>query len=485
MRFDYDLVILGGSPVAREAALLARSFQARVALIEPEVSPTCQQNWLPMQGLLTLAKQVHTRHQTPLWGLYAHPTHPMPDDHTAASLNWAAMVQWAQERTSALSDLHAPEVLMAQGIDYLVGVAQFHGKPQLAVEVGGRSLQAHAYLIATGSSVTMPSIEGLASTNPITPEQLWQSSVSRIPHRLIILGAQPQAVEFAQTFHRLGSQVTLISRHDQILPYEDREAAYWIQAQLEAEGIQVLTGTPVTQVRQLGDQTWIQAGIQALETDDVFLATRVRPQIQGLNLESVGVEMQRWGIPVNRKLQSTHPRIYACGDSIGGYPFPHLAQYEATIAVHNALFLARSQTHYNTIPWAIFTDPELVRVGLTETQARQRYGDEIRVLREYFKTNTRAHLQGTTTGLCKVIVQRDGTILGAHLVGAEAREWVGAIALAMQHHLPLQKLASYPAITPSFSTLIHQIACQWQQQKRMEHPWMNSLLDFWFHLRRA
>ncbi|MEO0843843.1 MAG: mercuric reductase, partial [Cyanobacteria bacterium J06643_5] len=175
-------------------------------------------------------------------------------------------------------------------------------------------------------------------------------------------------------------------------------------------------------------------------------------------------------------LQTTNHRIYACGDVIGGYNLPNIANYEAKIAVKNALFFSKNKINYQFIPWGISTQPTFAQVGLTERQARNRYDkNDILVLRQYFKNLASAQLTDETSGICKIIVRRNGEILGASLLGAESQELINIIALAISERIKINKLANLSPVYSSFSEIIEQTAWEWNKQK-FENT---RLQDFW------
>jgi pyruvate/2-oxoglutarate dehydrogenase complex dihydrolipoamide dehydrogenase (E3) component len=187
---------------------------------------------------------------------------------------------------------------------------------------------------------------------------------------------------------------------------------------------------------------------------------------------------------LNEKLQTTNPRIYGCGDVAGGYQFPHLAQYEADIALNNALFFPWFKVDYLGIPWAIFTDPPLARVGLTEAQARRRYGKDVLVVRQYFKVLDKAQLLGETTGFCKLVVRQNGEILGASIVGAQASESIGEIALAIRRKLKVGVLADLPHASSTLTEIIGKTAIEWRRQRLKRNEMLQNFLEGFFNLRR-
>lgn len=468
MAVEYDLIAIGSSPAGVYAAVTAAYLNARVALVEQRVQGISDPIYSrTLSQIARLAKQLEN--SPPLWA------------NTQVCPYIEAMA-WAQEILLTLAEQDSSAVLASLGVDVISGVGEFCRHPHLGFIVNNRCLRGRAYLLAMGSRPVILDINGLQETGYLTIAEIWQ--LEALPQQLVVIGGSPISVELAQSLVRLGRDVTLVVSDTQILPAEDSEASQLVQAQLEAEGVRVLTRSSATQVKRIQEKKWVQTGNQAIEADEIILAAQQEPNIEGLNLEGVGVRFQPQGIQLNEKLQTTNPCIYACGDVAGGYPFAHIAQYEAGIALKNALFLPIFQVDYRSIPWAVFTDPQLARVGMTEAQARRRYGKEVLVVRQYFKSIAQALVLGETTGFCKLVVRRNGEILGAHIVGPEAGELIGAIALAMKNKIKLGAIADLPHPSPTLSEILHKTATEWRRQHLSRNKTLKNFLESFFNLQR-
>jgi pyruvate/2-oxoglutarate dehydrogenase complex dihydrolipoamide dehydrogenase (E3) component len=517
MTVEYDLIVIGGSPVGAYAAVAAARLNARVALIEPQL---LQANSLGDGAIYTqaLAHVGHVLQQVrdaPQFGIHGSTT-DSTEQRQVPSIQLSEAMQWANSVVDSCSEQNSPAILGSLGVDVITGIGEFCRRPHLGFVVNNRRLRARAYLIATGSRPEIPDIDGLQTISYFTPADIWQEKllvgklqIESLENKLqpstlaqpssqllqgswLIIGSTPMGTELAQTLARLNCEVTLVTNTSQILPKEDSEASHLVQAQLEAEGIRVLTESPVTQVRRIENKIWVQAGNQAIEADKILLATGQQPNVEALNLEGVGVKYTQQGLKLNEKLQTTNPRIYACGDVAGGYQFTHIAQYEASIALNNALFAPLFKVDYRSIPWAILCDPQLARVGLTEAQARRRYGKDVFVVRQYFKTLDQAQILGQTTGFCKIIGRQNGEILGASIVGSEASELIGAIALAIRQKIKIKASpfgltslhTDFPHISPTLSGIFHKTALEWQQQRLRQNSTLQNVLEGFFNLRR-
>ncbi|MDZ7956473.1 MAG: NAD(P)/FAD-dependent oxidoreductase [Aulosira sp. DedQUE10] len=485
MTIDYDVVIIGGSLAGRYAALAATQLSAKVALVEPKVN----YGFVYHQTISEIGNLA--QHLNNAVGLSIHPSQVDTPEKTPISVVLPEAMLYAQSVVANLEAQHSLANLAAIGVDVIGESGQFQSSPHLAFAVSQRLLRARTYLLASGSRPSIPEIEGLSATGYLTLANIWQflyqqgKSITTPPKNWVILGGVPQSIELAQTLARLGCRVTLVIKRRQILPDIDPEIAQLLQAQLEVDGVRVLTQTPVTQVMRIDDKKWIQAADKAIETDEILVATGQQPNVESLNLAAVDVKWYKRHLVVNDKLQTSNPRIYACGDVIGGYDFANVANYEARIAIKNALFFSRLRVNYRCIPLGIFSQPMLVQIGFTEKKAKRRYNhNEVLVLRQYFKTLAAAQIRGETTGICKLIVLRSGEILGAEIFGATARELINLIALAMAQNIKIQHLENLSPVYPSFAEIIEQCVRDWHQQKLNSNIARQEFLENFFHFRR-
>ncbi|MBH8574524.1 NAD(P)/FAD-dependent oxidoreductase [Nostocaceae cyanobacterium CENA369] len=480
MSIDYDIVIIGGSLTGRYAALAATQLHATVALVESQVN----YGFIHHQAMSEIGKLTQGLSDAANFGIHA--TQANTSDKCQISVALPEAMQYARGIVSNIQEQNSPAILAALGVDVIFGKGQFQSSPHLGFAVNNRLLRGRTYLLANGSRPAIPDIEGLQTTGYLTLSDIWQSlKEAKLPKNWVIIGGLPQSIDIAQTLARLGCSVTLIVKYASILPYVDPEIAQLLQAQLEVDGVRVLTQTPVTQVMRIQDKKWIQAADKAIETDEILVAIGQQPNIESLNLATVGVKWQQRSLVVNEKLQTTNHRIYACGDVIGGYDFANIANYEAKIALKNALFFPNLRVNYQCVPWAISSDPTLAQVGLTEAQAKRRFGpNEILVLRQYYKSATIAQLRGDTTGICKLIVLHSGEILGATVLGTEAKELINPIALAISQKILVKHLGNLSAVYPSYSEILEQTAQEWSQHRLNSNNALQDFLEGFFHFRR-
>jgi pyruvate/2-oxoglutarate dehydrogenase complex dihydrolipoamide dehydrogenase (E3) component len=373
----------------------------------------------------------------------------------------------------------SPERFEALGVEVIFGDGKFSNSRTFTVN--GRNLTARAFVISTGSRPAIPPIQGLEEVGYLTNEQIF--SIKTQPQSLAVIGGGPIGCELGQALHRLGVNVTLIASRDQLLPKEDPDASQVVEDQLKAEGINLIKNNRVTQVEAINGQKKIYLGKETILVDEIFLATGRTPNVESLNLDKVGVEYDKKGLKVNEKLQTTNPRIYGCGDVIGGYQFTHVAAHEAVTVLTNALFFPFSKVNYRVIPWATFTDPELARVGLNESEAKQQYGEDFYVFKQPFSGVDRAQAEGATQGFSKIITCKNGEILGAQIVGTMAGELIHEIVLAMNYKLKVSALTGIH-IYPTLSEVNSKAALQFKKERFAQNKSLQKILASLFDFLR-
>ncbi|MGF1541639.1 MAG: dihydrolipoyl dehydrogenase family protein [Pleurocapsa sp.] len=482
MAVDYDLVVIGSTQEGIYAARTAAMLQARVALITQNITEYSDRDVIINNSISEIARWNFIRGNT---SFYIESDLFNPITLTAAR-------DWGIEVDSTIEDQNSLSHLAALGVDVILGKGEFCRLPKLAFNIGKRKLRSRYFLLATGAKFTIKSINNFETNNFWTPDDIWQlKNLEDLPDNLVIIGGFPQSLALAQTLNRFGKNITLVIEQQRLLPLEDVEISRLIQAYLEAEGITIFTDSIISQIKEIDNKQWLQVGDHAIETDGIILANYRRPNIKNLNLAGVNVKYNSQRVIVNNKLQTINPQIYACGDLIGGYSLPNIAVQEANIVLKNILFISQFTIDYRYLPWAVFTQPNLARVGLTETQAKQQYGQEIYIVKQYFKNIARSQITGETTGLCKLILTPDGMILGCTIIGDRAIELISTVAVMMKHKIKLtdnlmqgMTEIEFPYIYPSYAEIFQKIATDFHRQKLQKNsPWQNWL-ETWFNLRR-
>lgn len=473
LTMNYDLIVIGNTAVGRYAALTATLWEARVALVTQDIAFASEADWLynlTLNYLTETGQQWRTIQPNLNAFLLEFPR--------LNSLCFKSYQKWAQEAIAIAVEETTLVKLAAKGVDVIEGKGEFCRLPKQAFIVNQEKLKARAYLIATETLPLFPEVANLSEVGYLTLKDLReQETLELLPKNLTILGDNPLTVSFAQSLAKLNKTVTLSLAKTRLFSREEEDIINLLQAQLEADGITVLTDSSLSQIQKIDARKWLQLGKHAVETDELIIFPDTQPNLEGLNLEGLEVNYTQQKLNLNQKLQTSNPKIYACGGVAGGYPFLNLAQYEAEVALKNALFFPLHTVDYQPIPCIFLTRPPLARVGLTEAQARERYGEKVIVIQEYFKTNLSSIIQGKITGLLKIVVHENGEILGGHILGNHAEEMVSIFAIAIARKIKMKQLLSVSFPSPSISEIIAKAVQQWDRHYYQTHP-------FWRGLRR-
>jgi pyruvate/2-oxoglutarate dehydrogenase complex dihydrolipoamide dehydrogenase (E3) component len=417
----YDLVVLGGGTGGLVSALIAAGVGARVALIERDrLGGDCL--WtgcVPSKSLIAAAGLAHRMRHADAVGLT--PVDPVID--------FAQVMGHVHGAIRTIEPHDSPERLRAAGVEVIKASGRFTGPG--TIQADDRELHWRGAIIATGASPLVPPIPGLDAAQPVTTDTLWE--LAELPQSLVVLGGGPVGCELAQAFARLGSRVTLVEMADRLLLKEEPRASELIEARLREEGVEVRVGRRASEVRRNtgGEhEVLLERTDQPIPFKTLILAAGRAPRTDGLGLETVGVDVDRGAIVVDSSLRTSARRIFAVGDVTGLLPFTHVAAHHARVATPNALFHARSKVS-DTLPWVTFTDPEVGRVGLTEAQARERWGARVQTARSDYATLDRAITSGEAYGFAKLIADPRGRLIGATVAApgggdaiAELTAWV-------------------------------------------------------------
>lgn len=437
----YDLVVIGagtaGLVVAAGAAGLGLGL--KVALIEKHLmgGDCLNVGCVPSKCVIRSSRVVAEIKESDRFGIKA----PQVD------VDFVAVMARMRRIRAAISDHDSAERFQNLGIDVFLGAGQFTDNGTIAV--ADKSLRYKKAVIATGARASSLEIPGLEQAGYLTNETVF--SLTDRPRRLAVIGGGPIGSELAQSFQRLGCQVMLFHRGTHILNKEDQDAAEIVQQVLIQEGIRLVLGSELKQVELTPDGKVIHFTNQGQEdwvtVDEILVGTGRAPNVEGLNLEAVGVEYDRkGGVRVNDYLQTTNPKIYAAGDICMDWKFTHAADAAARIVIKNTLFapfgLGRSKLSDLIMPWVTYTDPEIAHVGLYEQEARQQ-GIEVNTLQIPFSEVDRAIADGETTGFVKILHKKGSDkILGATIVARHAGEMISEVTTAIVHQIGLSKLAS-------------------------------------------
>jgi len=444
----YDLLVIGAGGAGSTAAGEAIGRGARVAMVERwKVGGTCLNVGCdPTKTLVRSAEVAHLARHSARFGITVPEVTP----------DWAAVNARVERVIDTIRGGDGDKNVRDSGVALYKGNARFVSPH--AVEVNGEILRAEKIIVATGASTVVPPIAGLMETGFIT--NVEAVALPKLPRSLAIIGGGVVAVEFAQIFARFGVEVSILGSNPQLLPGEEEELSAALRAVLEREGIRVETGGRGSKIerrpdgkRLTGERDGVAVEVVA---DEILLAAGRRPAVNGLGLDLARVAFDEKGIAVDAAMRTSQPHIWAIGDVVAhGYPFTHVADYQARIAEHNALGGAPERhADYAAVPWAVFTDPELARVGLTERQARDA-GFDVKCATVHVRDLARAIAAGETDGLVKLVSDRaSGRLLGGHILAARGGELLGEVALAVRLGLPAAALAETMHAYPTLSEAV-------------------------------
>ncbi len=364
--FDYDIGIIGGGSAGLTVAAGSAQLGARTLLVEKEkvLGGDClHYGCVPSKTLIRTARAFHTMKNSAVLGLPALELPPV--DFTLVRERIRSVIAAIQQHDSE-------ERFCSLGVKVEFGQPVF--VDEHAVRLNDATVSAKNWVIASGSSPAIPRLPGLDRTPYITNKEIF--NLDRLPRSLIILGAGPVAVEMAQAFCRLGTRVSVVQRSGQILSKEDRDLADEVQGVLASEGVTFHLNAAVVSIRDLGQEREVllkdEAGQEIRVTAEQILVALGRdPNLQGLGLDHIGVEVARQGLKVDRRLRTTQKHIYGAGDVTGAYQFTHAAGYEGGVVIANAIFHLPRKADYTFMPWCTYTDPELAGIGMNEKQARE------------------------------------------------------------------------------------------------------------------
>jgi len=451
----YNLVVIGAGTAGLVTAAGAAMLGAKVALIEQHLmgGDCTNVGCVPSKAMIRSARAVQAVRQAHQYGVQ------VPD---GVKVDFAQVMERLRQVRAKISKndsaLHFKD---KYGVDVFFGRAAFSGADTIMVE--GQALRFQKAAIATGSSPAQLPIDGLAEAGCLTNETVF--NLTECPQRLAIIGGGYIGCELAQTFQRLGSQVTLLQRGDHILKKSDSEVSDLMQRIFIAEGIDLQLDAQTQRIEQQGDEKVIhyQQGDQAhtVVVDEILVGVGRKPNIEGLGLEQVSVKADpKQGICINDYLQTTNPCIYAVGDCCMRWKFTHAADAAARILIQNALFsvfgIGRRKLSGLTMPWCTYTDPEVAHVGMPAGEVAQREG---RTFALSLSDVDRAIIDGETDGFAKIHLDgRRDKILGATVVARHAGEMINEITLAMEKGLGLGAIASVIHPYPTQAEVIRKAA---------------------------
>ena len=461
--FDTNLVVIGAGSAGLVTAYIAAAVKARVTLIEKhKMGGDCLNfGCVPSKALIRSAKFMSHVSRSREFGI----------GRAEAEFDFAEVMERIQSVIRQIEPHDSVERYTGLGVDVIQGEARIASP--WTVEVNGQVIRTPNIVVATGGRPFVPPIEGIEEVGYYTSDNLW--NMREKPQKLAVLGGGPIGCELAQSFARLGIDVTQVEMLPQILLREDPEVSELVRQRMLDDGVRVLTGHKAKRFVSEGERKVLiaesESGDVEIEFDAVIVAVGRSANSSGFGLEEIGVRLNsNRTIEVNEYLQTNIPTIYACGDVAGPYQFTHVGAHQAWYTSVNSLFgiIRRFKADYSVIPWATFTEPEIGRVGLNETEAKQQ-GIAYEVTRYDISDLDRAIADSEAHGFVKVLtVPGKDRILGVTIVGEHAGDLIAEYVLAMRHGLGLNKILGTIHIYPTLAEANKYAAGEWKRAHQPE-----------------
>jgi len=475
-RFDRNLIVIGAGSAGLVAAYIAAAVRAKVTLIERDrMGGDClNTGCVPSKALIKSARVLSQMRHAADFGLRA----------PQVEFDFAEVMERVQRVIRQVEPHDSVERYTQLGVECIRGEARITSPWTVQID-GQRTLSTRAIVIAAGARPIVPPLPGIERAKVFTSENVWQ--LRELPRRLVVLGGGPIGCELAQAFARFGAQVTQVEMLPRLLAREDPEVSEMLRQQFVAEGVEVRTGHRALRIEPGAVLVCEHAGGEVrLPFDALLLALGRVPNTAGYGLEELGIPVTpARTVETNEYLQTLYPNIYACGDVAGPYQFTHTASHQAWYAAVNALFspFRRFRADYSVIPWATFTEPEVARVGLNETEAKER-GIAHEVVRFGLEELDRALADGVAHGLVKVLtVPGKDRILGATIAGEHAGDLIIEFITAMKHGIGLNRILGTIHIYPTLAEANKYAAGAWKRAHAPQrvlrglerfHAWMRG-----------
>jgi len=450
MERTYDLVILGGGAAAFSAAIRADRNGAKALMIDGgTIGGTCVNvGCVPSKRLLAVGDQFFRVANHPFGGLTVE---------DGWSADFPSIIRAKDRLVAELRKGKYEDVLASlQGVDYVSGMAAFVSPYE--VKVGSDRYEGANLLIATGSSPMVPPIPGIRDVEYLTNVEAL--SREGRPDSMIVLGGRALGLEFAQMYQHLGTQVTVLQRSRRLVPDEEPEISEYLEQYLTEDGISIHTGVEVLSAEQKKDRKIVTARVadrrQSFEADALLLATGRAPNTDGLNLSAVGVDVKEdKGVKVDAEMRSTVPHIFAAGDVVGKPMLETTAAKEGYIAAENALASRGLKMDYRAVPHAVFTNPAVAAVGLTDAQANARRTVRCACNTVMLEKVPKPVIVEDTRGLVKIVAEAEShKILGVHILASLAPDMIHEGVLAVKHGLTLEDIIDTVHVFPTHSEAI-------------------------------
>jgi len=474
----YNLVVVGAGTAGLVTAAGAAGLGAKVALVEREfMGGDCLNvGCVPSKGVIRPARAIHDARAAGEFGV---------EGTDGLSVDFGgAMERMRRIRTKISFHDSVRRFSEELGVDVFLGEGRFAGPD--VVEVGGASLRFRKAAICTGARAAAPPIPGIEEAGYLTNETVF--SLTELPPRIAVIGAGPIGAELSQSFCRMGSHVTLLEMGPHILGREDPDAAAVVQEALLSEGVNLLLNAKVVRIGVEGPDkiVHVEQEREALQVrvDEILVGIGRAPNVDGLNLESAGVDYdRRRGVLVDDRLRTSNPSVFAAGDICFPYKFTHTADALARILIANALFHGRQKSSALVVPWCTYTDPEIAHVGMYEAEAKDK-GIAVTTLTVPMSSVDRALLDGEAEGFARVHLRKGSdTILGATIVAGHAGDMINEFSLAITAGLGLSAIGKTIHPYPTQGEVVKKLADAYNRTRLT--PTAKRIFSAWLRWQRS
>ncbi|NNE52877.1 MAG: FAD-dependent oxidoreductase [Sulfitobacter sp.] len=464
-RINTDILIIGAGSGGLSVAAGAAQMGANVVLLEGhKMGGDClNYGCVPSKALIATGKAAYGQQHSLQYGVANGP----------GEVDYAAAKDHVADVIAQIEPVDSQERFEGLGVKVIREFGHFISKDE--VEAGDTIIKARRIVIATGSSPLVPPIDGLDEVPFETNETLFD--LREKPGHLLIVGGGPIGMEMAQAHIRMGCKVTVIEG-DRAMGQDDPELAEIVMQTLRDEGVVIEEGAQATRISGKAGGITVEAKDgRSFKGTHLLMAVGRKANTDRLDLEKAGIETIRNGIKTDDSLRTTNRKVYAIGDVAGGLQFTHVAGYHAGVIIRSMLFGLPSKAKTSHIPWATYTDPELAQVGLTESQAREKHGDRVEVVRFQYHHNDRAIAERKTKGLIKLMVVK-GRPVGASIVGYQAGELISLWALALANNMKMSKIANMVAPYPTIGEVNKRAAGAYFSPRLFESAMVKRVVGF-------
>jgi pyruvate/2-oxoglutarate dehydrogenase complex dihydrolipoamide dehydrogenase (E3) component len=474
----YNLVVIGAGTAGLVTAAGAAGLGAKVALIEGHLmgGDCLNVGCVPSKGIIRAGRAVYDVRTAKGFGVTCGAN---------VSIDFGKAMERMRRIRAGISDHDSVDRFSNElGIDVFLGQGKFAGPNSIDVE--GKRLRFKKAAICTGARAAVPPVPGIEETGYLTNETVFW--LTELPRRLAIIGGGPIGCELAQTFARMGSQVTVLQRGGHVLPREDADAAEIVHRSLTRDGIALRLQAKILSVEKRVTEKIIiveEGGRTAeLATDEILVGVGRAPNVEGIDLEKAGIAYDhREGVKVNDRLQTSNPRVFAAGDICSPYKFTHTADAMARIVIANALFMAKQKASALVVPWCTYTDPEVAHVGMYEKEAKDK-GIEVLTMTVPLADVDRALIDGEAEGFARVHLKKGSDkLLGGTIVARHAGEMISELSLAMTAGVGLLSIGKTIHPYPTQAEAIKKLADAYNRTRLT--PLVKKILTVWLKWQRS